>query len=160
MRIAIVVIMATFFSSCATNIYFVRHAEKENATADTPLSEKGEKRAVALKDRLKDAKIDVIYATDYNRTKSTAKPLSEAIGKQVIIYIPDKSFSEKLKGFKNKNVLVVGHSNTIPETIYDLTSEIVSISEDDFDYLFIITITKFFRTKIKFKTESYGSVSR
>ncbi len=159
MRIVVTLIMVTFFGSCTTNIYLVRHAEKMNATADTPLSEKGEKRAIALKKCLKNAKIDAIYATDYNRTKSTAKPLSEAIGKPINIYEPNKSFSDNLKQIKSKNVLVVGHSNTIPETIHDLTSEVISISEDDFDNLYLITIRKFFGTKITFTAETYGDLS-
>lgn len=146
-------------ASCTTNIYLVRHAEKLDATSNTVLSPRGEQRAIVLCEILKDKNIDSIYATNYKRTQLTAKPLSDVIGKEILVYYSDEKFSEHLKNLKGQNVLVVGHSNTIPEIIRYLTSENVQIDEDDFDNLFIIKITRFLKTKISFEAKTYGTPS-
>ena len=62
---------------------------------------------------LKDVNLDVIYSTDYNRTKNTALPTS--IAKKIVTKEYDAQdlevFSKFLKD-KKQNALVVGHSNT------------------------------------------------
>lgn len=97
-------------------IYLVRHAEKDlfsNNSTDPPLTKCGEKRSENLSTFLMDVELDVIYSTNYNRTKNTALPTS--ISKNMVIKQYDaqdlESFSKLL--IKNKqNALVVGHSNT------------------------------------------------
>jgi broad specificity phosphatase PhoE len=141
--------------SCTTKIYFVRHSEKLDATRDTPLSPEGLARAMALRDSLAGEKIDAIYATAYKRTQLTAKPLADAIGKPIEAYDP-ATLAEKLKAMKNKTVLVVGHSNTIPETILELTGEKVHIDEADFDNLFVVRIHRF-SGKATLERKKYGA---
>src|SRR5262245_48983252 len=64
----------------ATTVYIVRHAEKQGVAADAPLSEAGRTRAKQLAHVLKEAGINVILVTEYQRTQQTAKPLAVANG--------------------------------------------------------------------------------
>ena len=61
--------------------------------------------------------INKILSTDTKRTISTAIPTSEGKKIKIDIYKPeDISYEAFLKENKGKKVLIVGHSNTIPET--------------------------------------------
>lgn len=151
--------MLCFLVSCTSNFYFVRHAERANDSADTSLSIDGQQRALALRDSLQDKGIDSIFATIYLRTQQTAMPLSEAIDQPLTIYHPDTTFQfvNALKKFRNKDVLVVGHSNTVPEMILLMTGDSVQIGHDDYDDLFKVSISKsLFGTRKKLKKMHYG----
>ena len=139
MKIAIAATLV--FSSCTTTkIYLVRHAEKFDMSVDPPLSESGKKRALELRDKLNGKKIDVIYATSYQRTKLTAKPLAEAKGIPITEYESGPLFCKQLQGLNGKTVLVVGHSNRLPQIIECLTGDKLDIAEETYDNFFEITI--------------------
>ena len=61
-------------------IYLVRHSEKEPAANNPQLTPCGEQRSESLSRFLSDVPIDVIYSTDYNRTKKTALPTAMSKG--------------------------------------------------------------------------------
>lgn len=71
------------------NVYFVRHGESEgnlkqiHQAENTPLSKKGIKQAKAVAERLRSAKIDVLYSSPYLRAKQTAEIISRAIARPV-----------------------------------------------------------------------------
>lgn len=97
-------------------IYLVRHSEKDLTSdhySDPPLTPCGEQRAESLSHFLSAVELDVIYSTNYNRTKNTALPTASSKGLDVKEYDAEelKNFSNLL--LKNKqDALVVGHSNT------------------------------------------------
>jgi 2,3-bisphosphoglycerate-dependent phosphoglycerate mutase len=100
-----------------TSIYLIRHAEKErkNINDKNPhLNSKGLIRAEKWNSFFKNIKFDAVYSTDYFRTKETAKPiLSES--QKLTIYNPSSiNYDDFMELNKGKIVLVVGHSNTIP----------------------------------------------
>ena len=124
MKIYITIILMVFgFQSCGAQknselftIYLVRHSEKELTTnhhSDPPLSKCGEHRSENLSNFLKDVDLDVIYSSNYIRTKNTALPTAMSKGLKVNEYNPQEleDFSKSLMGNK-QNALVVGHSNT------------------------------------------------
>jgi broad specificity phosphatase PhoE len=97
-------------------IYLVRHAEKDMSASDyndPPLSDCGIERAASLSQFLSDIPLEVIYSTDYTRTKSTALPTAEAKGLDIRDYNENEleEFAKFLIEAK-QNALVVGHSNT------------------------------------------------
>lgn len=96
-------------------IYLVRHCEKdlESNNNDPTLTECGKKRADKLSSFFKDVDLDVIFSTDYDRTKSTAQPTAKVKGLEINLYDSQEleAFAKKLINCK-KDVLVVGHSNT------------------------------------------------
>ena len=97
-------------------IYLVRHSEKDLTSdnySDPPLTNCGEQRSKSLSDFLIDVDLDVVYSTDYNRTKNTALPTAVSKGLEV-----KKYNAQGLEGFsklimdRRQDALVVGHSNT------------------------------------------------
>ena len=59
-------------------IFLVRHGDtvRQKGNPDVPLSESGERRALALAALLKESGINVIYTTGLQRTVKTAEPLA------------------------------------------------------------------------------------
>lgn len=119
----------------ATTFYLIRHAEKDRSNpddADPELNQKGLGRAMHWAEILKDANIDAIYSTDFNRTSMTAAPTSVKNNIDVQYYDPRTLDIEQLKAENtNKNVLIVGHSNTTPQLVNLLLGEEKYQSLDD-----------------------------
>ena len=150
--------LAWFFESQATTtIIFVRHAERELSVGDDPgLSDTGRRRVAELTRQLVDADvvagIDAIYSTPFKRTRETAQPLADALNLEVNEY--DAADRETvletiLKNHKGKIILVVGHSDTLPELIANLgaSKKVPPIDEMEYDNIFIISIPWFGKTK-------------
>lgn len=150
-------------ASCSHSYYIVRHAEKEQPSAsgsavnnDPALSEAGKVRAIVLRDELKKKHIRHIYATNTQRAKSTAQPLSEAIGVATQIYSSTDSLIMELQKIKKGNVLVVGHSNTVDDIVNKLCGETKiqnDLADSQYDNLFIV---KYKGKKITFIKHKYG----
>ncbi len=150
------------FASCSrTTYYIVRHAEKATAAAnmssDVPLTIEGEQRANRLKDLLISKNVGFIFSTLTIRTTSTAKPLSEAIGIPVQIYNHRDTmdlFIKRVKNITTKNVLIVGHSNTVDDLVNKLTGQslLTDLEETEYDNFFIV---KRSNKKFRLKKEKY-----
>ncbi|WP_296313836.1 histidine phosphatase family protein [Winogradskyella sp. UBA3174] len=131
-----------------TTYYLIRHAEKDQSdkTNRNPhLIEAGIKRANNWVKVLKDIKFDMVYSTDYNRTKETAAPTAKANEVEVSFYNPrDLASSAFMEATKGKTVLIVGHSNTTPMFTNGLLGEkkYDMITEDNNANLYIVTINK------------------
>ncbi|HUS18742.1 MAG TPA: phosphoglycerate mutase family protein [Terriglobales bacterium] len=126
----------------ATVIYLVRHAEKASPTGDSELSEAGQKRAACLATALADANLQSIYTTEFKRTRNTAAPTSIKTGitPGVIGGAASDKLIAELRKEQGHNVLVVGHSNTVPEIISKLGAGSVTIKDDEYDHLYIVTL--------------------
>ncbi|QCU72480.1 histidine phosphatase family protein [Luteimonas yindakuii] len=103
----------------------VRHAEKAAAPADDPpLSEAGRARAQALATLLADVPLSAIYSTPTRRTRETARPVAAAKGLEVREYDGGKPPTETVTVLHlrhvGQQVLVVGHSNTVPMLVSTL----------------------------------------
>ena len=159
-------------TSCSRTYYVVRHAEKAipspgitmSTPNDPPLSDAGQQRAQALKEVLKDKKIEYIFSTNTIRTRSTAEPLRNyrALSIQTYGPMPDSAFIQQLKELKN-NTLVVGHSNTVDNIVNGLTNATTvpaDLQDSEYDNLFVITYKRLFGTKIKYERIKYGAPSK
>jgi broad specificity phosphatase PhoE len=129
-------------------VFLVRHAERADAATSGPtmmandpeLSGAGTRRAQSLAKMLEDAGIAAIFTTEYKRTKQTAAPLATALG-VVPTVVASKDMPDLVRKIKaaTGNVLVVGHSNTIPDVLKQLgISDPITIAEAEFDNLFIV----------------------
>ena len=151
MRQMLAVTLLVLFHASAAGaqaIFLVRHAERADAGmaaasmtgADPDLSPAGKARAESLARMLEDADIKTIFTTEYKRTQQTAAPLGRLLGVQptVVTSKDTAGLARKLKAAA-ANVLVVGHSNTVPEII-DLLGipERVTIEDSVFGDLFIV----------------------
>ena len=121
-------------NDCST-FYLIRHAEKvrtNKSDRDPALNEKGIIRALNWKDYFIDKEISKIYSTNYKRTIETVKPLQEAMGLATILYSPSSiDYKDFISSNKGEIVLVVGHSNTIPNFVNELINEQVYTQIDD-----------------------------
>ena len=139
-------------AATATAVFLVRHAEKVADMPDPPLSDEGRARARALAHALSDAGIDVIYSTEFARTRQTAQAVSEVTGLDVRIFPVGESTvdafidglaREILERQAGRTVLVVGHSNTVPALARALgATEAADLTEKDYDDLFLVELTQ------------------
>jgi broad specificity phosphatase PhoE len=130
-------------------VFLVRHAERADAGmaaakvagADPDLSGAGLARANSLAAMLKDARIRTVITTEFKRTKQTGGPVATAAGVPLTV-IDSKDVAGLLKKVRAStgNVVVVGHTNTLPEILKGLgVTEPITIAEDEYDSLFVVT---------------------
>jgi phosphohistidine phosphatase SixA len=126
-------------------IFIVRHGEKASSTdPDTPLALQGEDRALKLASVLRNAGVTHVFVTDKKRTQQTAQELVDQRGLPAPVVLPatdTKKLVEQLKAVpKDAVVLVVGHTDTIPEILKGLgVNDNVAIKEDQYGRIFLVT---------------------
>ncbi len=132
MKKAITFIIFFLFSCNNANLdcntyYLIRHAEKVRLNPDDKdpeLNEAGKERALVWKEYFNDLEINKIFSTDYKRTMQTALPFSSSSGLTINTYSPSNiDYQDFLAKTKRDNVLIVGHSNTIPTFVNELIRE-------------------------------------
>jgi len=143
----------------ATIIYIVRHAEKQqiDGERDPELTEAGHARAAALRERLAAVKLDAIFSSDYRRTLQTVAPLVDTTGLDITLYDPAAAaadFAESLRASSATQLLVAGHSNTIPALITALGATIEPIDEGRYGDLFVVTLQG---DAVDLQVEHFGS---
>lgn len=136
-------------AAAQSTVFVVRHAERADGGAtntmmgnDPDLSDAGRARAQALAGVLRDAGITAIFTTEFKRTQQTAAPLAKALGiSATTVSSKDMaSLVEKIKGASG-NVLVVGHSNTVPDVVKALgVPTPVTVADADYDNLFVVRL--------------------
>jgi len=152
-------------------VFLIRHAEREDEPRqDPPLSKDGVARSQALARLLSSAGIKAIFTSQFTRTKQTAEPLATKLGINVTPFtlksnpakprqIAEESTAEvtnKILEHAGESVLVVGHSNSIPDVIKMLGGDFIpTIDERKFDDLFIVNV--YAKGKAKVVQLKYGS---
>lgn len=152
-------------------IFLIRHAEREaEPQQDPPLNQKGVARSQELARLLAASGIKAIYTSQFARTKQTVEPLASKLGLTVTPIslktnpnnprqIAEDSTMEvvnKILERAGENVLVVGHSNSIPDVIRMLGGDVVpTIDDRKFDDLFIVTV--YAKGKAKVTQIKYGA---
>ncbi|RDZ27847.1 SixA phosphatase family protein [Lysobacter silvisoli] len=117
----------------------VRHAEKgSDDPRDPHLSAAGQARAQRLASDLGKGKLVAVYSTDYRRTRETAQPSADGHRLALTIYnaqSPPTELAARLRSdHPQGSVLVVGHSNTVPQLAAALCGcEVAPMAEDEFD---------------------------
>lgn len=130
----------------STTYYLIRHAEKDRTNPkneDPNLNNDGLKRAERWATYFEEYPIDQIYTTKYRRTKETIANTAKQKAISPILYDPHNIEMEKfLKETNGKNVLIVGHSNTIPKLVNTLIGkeEYKDMDDNDNSTLFKVTI--------------------
>lgn len=138
------VVQLSFAQDKTTTIYFIRHAEKVDSSKNPNLSTLGLERAAHWSEIFSDINFDAIYSTDFTRTKETARPTATNKKIDITLYDAKKIDFQKFKiDNLGKTVLVVGHSNTIPDFVNKLINQDVylSIENEVFGNLYIVTLT-------------------
>ncbi|MFI5361179.1 MAG: histidine phosphatase family protein [Elusimicrobiota bacterium] len=142
-RAALLALAMALAVPAAADIFIVRHAEKKNPKDDKSLlSPSGFKRADDLKRVFSSVDLKAVYRTEYERTAQTGVPTAAAHNLS-----PIETKSDDVKGLAvilkarppSEDVLVVGHSDTIPDLLTELgVSTRAAIAPGDYDNLFIV----------------------
>lgn len=141
--IAIFALQVGFGQNTETTYYFIRHGEKIDNSKNPDLSEIGFERAKMWNELFSEIKLDTIYSTDYKRTLQTVAPTAACQKVNITKYNPK---TINIESFKKENlgkkVLIVGHSNTIPNFFNQMINQNIYTDIDDstFGNLYIATI--------------------
>jgi broad specificity phosphatase PhoE len=149
--IVLAALLVPAVASAQQTIIFVRHAERADggagagmgaAPADPALSAAGEARAARLAAMLADAGIKAIVATEFRRTQDTGKPLAAKLGLTVEV-VPAKDTAGLVAMVKRDHasdvVLVIGHSNTLPDLIKAFGGRAITMRDDEYDALYVLS---------------------
>lgn len=127
-----------------STIILIRHAEKQAEQKDPALSAAGKKRAASLPAQFKDYRPELFYSTDTRRTRQTIEDWAKARGKEINLYdaMKQDELARKLLQMQNTTVVVVGHSNTIPQLANVLTESKTfnDMSDSEYNKAYIITV--------------------
>lgn len=155
LRLAIGACLLAALAACSSaparnsvsEIVVVRHAEKvADGSRDPALDPRGTAHADALARRLHDAPLVAAYATPLQRTRQTAAPSAGAHGLRVTDYDPALPAAELAARLRRAHptgtVLVVGHSNTVPQIVAQLCGcATAPMPESDYGDLYRVTFT-------------------
>jgi 2,3-bisphosphoglycerate-dependent phosphoglycerate mutase len=134
-----------------TVIYIVRHAEKMDGNNNDPsLSQSGHERARELarmigETTIGNSRISIIYISTARRTRETAQPLATKLNIPLQTFFTEIASDLKSRKHPNtgKTLLIVGHSNTVPDIIHQLTGKTVPlIEEKEYDNLYLVVLPK------------------
>ena len=155
--------------SVKTNIYLVRHAEKETGS-DPVLTANGNKRAGDLMRYLKGKNVKRIYVTQFKRTQMTGDSLRIQLGIDTVHYQASENGIDLFNkiaahGDFNKTILIIGHSNTVPDYIKKAgvaNYAVTDIPDAEFDNIYKVYYRRpffFSRFKASVKHVKYGAAS-
>jgi broad specificity phosphatase PhoE len=155
--IAIALAIWLVASASTTTIIVMRHAEKAMLPAEDPLlSTEGAARAESLVRMFGQApeefRIQAIFVSEFRRTQDTVRPLANRLGVPVIV-VPAADtalVAERARDeYRGGRVLVVGHSNTVPEIVEKLSGhKTPPMSESEYGIVYVVSLPKFSRASV------------
>ncbi len=155
---ALLVAAWAVYAASTTMIVVTRHAEKATgAGEDPPLSAEGVARAERLAAVFGAAgqpgAIDAIFVTDRARTAQTARPLATRLAVPVIILPADdlatlqhRIFAE----YRGRRVLVIAHSNTVPEIVRRLAAggDYPPLGDGEYGTAYVVAVPRWSRPAV------------
>ena len=141
--ISLLVVVLASSMAMADTVYLVRHAEKLAEGKDPALTVCGQARADALATSLAGVKLAAVYSTPYQRTRQTAAAVAKQQQLDITSYDPRQpEVLVKQLTTLNQSALVVGHSNTVPELVAQLSGiAMAPLTEQDYDLLYQVKLT-------------------
>jgi broad specificity phosphatase PhoE len=144
-------------AASTTLVVVTRHAEKADASDDPPLSVDGLARAERLGTTFgadtAGPSVDVIFVTDRRRTAESARPLATRLGVPVITLpaadvdgLCRRIFAE----YRGKRVLVIAHSNTVPQIVSRLADggDYPALAEGDYGTTYVVAVPRWSRPSV------------
>jgi broad specificity phosphatase PhoE len=140
-------------TSDSTTVIVIRHAEKDlSGAADPKLTAEGEARAATLARMFGSpgahGSIDAIYVSPTVRSRATAEPLAAVLHLTPVVAPADdaKDLARRaLREHAGGRVLIVGHSDTVPAIVAELSGDrdIRSIAGTEYGTMYIVTVPRF-----------------
>ena len=146
-------------AASTTTVYVMRHAEKQTSDPqdqDPPLAPAGEARALELAQLFgrapKGQGLDAVIVSEFRRTQDTVRPLANRLGIPVIVVKADepaRAAKRALAENRGGRVLIVGHSDTVPEIVRELSGiDVGPMSEADYGIIYVVAVPRFSRASV------------
>jgi len=144
-------------SASTTTVFVMRHAEAAPEQGGDPgLSLAGQVRAERLVEVFASQPgrmaLDGVIVSDRRRTQDTARPLANALGIPVVVVPADDprgAVRRALDEFHGGRVLIIGHANTVPGIVRELSGEQVpAMAETDYQTLYVVARPQFSRRSV------------
>jgi 2,3-bisphosphoglycerate-dependent phosphoglycerate mutase len=144
-------------AASTTLVVVVRHADKANdGTLDPPLSPAGIERAARLAAILSgtpDFRLDAVFVTQFRRSVATAEPLATVGGIPIIRVADDDvaGLARRIESdYRGRRVLVVAHSDTIPQIVNRLgeTSRAPPVDAAEYGTAYVIAMPRWGRPNV------------
>jgi broad specificity phosphatase PhoE len=120
------------------NLIFIRHAERDPSDR---LSQAGRRRADLLRRMFGTTPFRSIFTSEFVRTKQTAAPVAQALGIVPVEIATDVDAAKTQLLGAASPILVIGHSNTVPDLIAALGGPTdIQIGEHEFDRMFAVSV--------------------
>jgi 2,3-bisphosphoglycerate-dependent phosphoglycerate mutase len=142
----------------ATTVIVIRHAEKEAGDlVDPRLSDAGEARAALLERMFGDSKgpgrLDAIYTSPALRNRLTVAPLAAQLGIVPIVAPADDVKGLALRVLREHSggrVMIVGHANTVPKIVAELSgrSNIPGLDEREYGTMYVVMVPRVGRANV------------
>ncbi len=137
----------------------MRHAEKVTVQPDDPnppLSRAGEARALEFAQQFgrapKGQGLDAIIVSEFLRAQATVQPLANRLGIPVIVVPADDPAGAAKRALgenRGGRVLIVGHSNTVPDIVRELSGvDVGAMPETDYGIVYVVAIPRFSRAAV------------
>lgn len=151
---AIVLVVAgwIWITASSTVVVLVRHAEKQLDAGDDPhLSAAGQARAELLARMFGNGaplgRLDAIYVSPTRRSHETAAPLAARLHLPLTEEQQDDLRAlvrRVMREHAGGRVLIVGHSDTVPDLVKDFSGEgpVPEIADDEFGTLYIVAVPR------------------
>lgn len=99
--------------------YVMRHLDTAPGVQNPPLTAEGARKAALLPEWFSADPPVAIFVTDTTRSRETAEPLARALGVLPEVYNPadNAALVRRVQSVTGGAVLVVGHSNTVPDIV-------------------------------------------
>lgn len=133
-------------------VFIVRHAEKGAVPLDDPhLTAAGQRRADALSHLLGTVGVFAIFTSEFQRTQETVVPIARKTGiTPIVIKAADTNrLISAVAARKGSDILIAGHSNTIPKIVEGLGGgSVAPIAETEFDNLYVVIIPRWSKVTV------------
>jgi len=152
----LVVVLYLWWTCPTTTVVVLRHAEKDTASSTNDdlvtLSPEGHARAQTLAQVLENSGASVIFVTQKLRTQQTAEPLASArnITPTQIDAANTNELVRQVRSSDNRGrvIVVVGHGDTVPLIVNGLGGGTVTVGDNEFDNLFVLTLHRWSATRL------------
>ncbi len=135
-------------------LYLIRHCEKETQPDNPPLSTMGQARAERIGRMLDNAVVDRLCATNTKRTIQTAEAIKYWAGDPTIETFPIEAQSdwllENLQNRGGRRLLYVGHVNSIPALLNQLTQskKYQNIPDPEYNHFYVVATKGIGQTEV------------
>lgn len=158
--IAALVVYWRFCWGTPTTVLLLRHADRQAAV--DALTAAGTARAEVLAHVMEKSGVSAIYTSEAARTQQTAAPTASLLGiTPVAVAASDVAglVSTIRTNHSGQKVLVVGHSDTVPQIIAEFGGPAVTIGSNEYDNLYVLSLCRCRWEGVALTNLQYGAAS-